>query len=210
MKRIFFPAVTVLLISFSCTAKLEDPTGDTIKDAPVPVVTEFGVMLPTTVDHETELQEEIDAHTGATVRSGLDEGTRTALADKIGSSWPNYWAAGDAICVNGIIPQFFKRTVYASSVRERLDFDLTAEDQSHYTMLLMGDMAWDQFWYINEFDLSNYVECMAPLNGLPVFHTVGNHDSATKTIYIKVTDDEGRVYTETMTRPKAFTIENYQ
>ena len=64
MKRIIFPAVTVLLISFSCTKTLEDP-------------------------------------------------------------------AEDAICVNGIIPQFFKRTVYAASVRERLDFDLTVEDQSH-------------------------------------------------------------------------------
>lgn len=40
MKRIFFPAVTVPLLSFSCTAKLEDPTGDTIKDAPAPVTIE--------------------------------------------------------------------------------------------------------------------------------------------------------------------------
>ena len=34
--------------------------------------------------------------------------------------------------------------------------------------------------------------------------------SATSTVEIKVTDDEGRVYTETMTRPKAFTIANYE
>lgn len=34
--------------------------------------------------------------------------------------------------------------------------------------------------------------------------------SATSTIEIKVTDDEGRVYTETMTRPKAFTIDTYK
>lgn len=34
--------------------------------------------------------------------------------------------------------------------------------------------------------------------------------SATSTLEIKVTDDEGRVYTETMTRPKAFTIAQYK
>lgn len=34
--------------------------------------------------------------------------------------------------------------------------------------------------------------------------------SATSTIEVKVTDDEGRVYTETMKRPKAFTIDTYK
>lgn len=34
--------------------------------------------------------------------------------------------------------------------------------------------------------------------------------SATSTLEIRVTDDEGRVYTETMTRPKAFTMETYR
>lgn len=34
--------------------------------------------------------------------------------------------------------------------------------------------------------------------------------SATSTVEIKVTDDEGRVYTETMTRPKTFSIATYQ
>lgn len=34
--------------------------------------------------------------------------------------------------------------------------------------------------------------------------------SPSSTIEIKVTDDEGRVYTETMTRPKAFTINTYK
>lgn len=34
--------------------------------------------------------------------------------------------------------------------------------------------------------------------------------SATSTLEIKVTDDEGRVYTETMTRPKPFTLEAYK
>lgn len=34
--------------------------------------------------------------------------------------------------------------------------------------------------------------------------------SASSTLVIKVTDDEGRVYTETMTRPRAFTIDSYK
>lgn len=33
---------------------------------------------------------------------------------------------------------------------------------------------------------------------------------ANSTLEVKVTDDEGRVYTETMTRPKAFTIDTYK
>lgn len=34
--------------------------------------------------------------------------------------------------------------------------------------------------------------------------------SANSTLVIKVTDDEGRVYTETMTRPRAFTMDSYK
>lgn len=34
--------------------------------------------------------------------------------------------------------------------------------------------------------------------------------SATSTLVIKVTDDEGRVYTETMTRPRAFSLDSYK
>lgn len=46
--------------------------------------------------------------------------------------------------------------------------------------------------------------------------TVTNHmfvvkaSSANSTLEIKVTDDEGRVYTETMTRPKAFVMDEYK
>ena len=34
--------------------------------------------------------------------------------------------------------------------------------------------------------------------------------SSTSTLLVKVTDDEGRVYTETMNRPKAFTLDSYK
>lgn len=39
---------------------------------------------------------------------------------------------------------------------------------------------------------------------------VAKASSANSTLEIKVTDDEGRVYTETMTRPRAFTMDSYK
>lgn len=43
-----------------------------------------------------------------------------------------------------------------------------------YAMTL-GDMAWDIFWY--RYDLTNYLaEINRDLAGLPIFHTIGNHD----------------------------------
>lgn len=156
MKRIIFPAVTVLLISFSCTKTLEDPAEDAIKDKPAPVVTEFGVMLPTTVDNEAE-EQELDAHTGATVRSGLDEGTRTALADKIGSSWPNYWAAGDAICVNGILSEALAAdSPYVGT--DRASFRVSGTLSTPYHYVYPGSA------------LSDYVDGSANLN-LPLTQT---------------------------------------
>lgn len=55
------------------------------------------------------------------------------------------------------------------------------------------------------------------VNSAPSFDPFGtNHmfkvtaSSATSTLEIKVTDDEGRVYTETMKRPKMFTLDTYK
>ena len=53
-------------------------------------------------------------------------------------------------------------------------------------------------------------------NGVTWHQSATNHifkvtaSSATSTLEIKVTDDEGREYKETMTRPKAFTIDSYR
>ena len=43
--------------------------------------------------------------------------------------------------------------------------------------LTLGDMTWDLYWYDNKYDLYSYVETInSSLNGLQIFHTIGNHD----------------------------------
>lgn len=42
--------------------------------------------------------------------------------------------------------------------------------------LTLGDLAWDQFWYDNSFDLKSYREQMADLD-LAVYNMPGNHDN---------------------------------
>lgn len=42
--------------------------------------------------------------------------------------------------------------------------------------LTLGDLAWDQFWIANGYDLTNYLKDMSALNALTVFNTIGNHD----------------------------------
>lgn len=42
--------------------------------------------------------------------------------------------------------------------------------------LTMGDLTWDEFWYTNNFLLTDYLVQMNKINA-PVFNTVGNHDN---------------------------------
>lgn len=41
--------------------------------------------------------------------------------------------------------------------------------------LTLGDLAWDQYWIPNSYDLTNYMKDIAKVNA-PVFNTIGNHD----------------------------------
>lgn len=41
--------------------------------------------------------------------------------------------------------------------------------------LTLGDIIWDQYWYVNSYGFSNYVQEVNVL-GIPVFNTMGNHD----------------------------------
>lgn len=41
--------------------------------------------------------------------------------------------------------------------------------------LTLGDMSWDNYWYSNNFDLSNSLTYMSQIN-CPVFNMIGNHD----------------------------------
>ncbi len=44
--------------------------------------------------------------------------------------------------------------------------------------ITLGDMTWDLYWYVRNFDLSDYKEFFnEQVKGLPVYHTIGNHDN---------------------------------
>lgn len=49
-----------------------------------------------------------------------------------------------------------------------------------YAMTL-GDMTWDLYWYDNNFALPQYLEEINRVDGLTIFHTMGNHDNDMKT-----------------------------
>ena len=42
--------------------------------------------------------------------------------------------------------------------------------------LTLGDMSWDVHWYVNNFDLAGYLTLANAMKGMPIFHTIGNHD----------------------------------
>ncbi len=44
--------------------------------------------------------------------------------------------------------------------------------------LTLGDLAWDSFWYSNNFALPDYLEYMNKIN-CPIFNVMGNHDNDT-------------------------------
>ena len=42
--------------------------------------------------------------------------------------------------------------------------------------LTLGDMTWDLYWYSNAYSFDEYLKDMNVIEGLQVFHTIGNHD----------------------------------
>ena len=42
--------------------------------------------------------------------------------------------------------------------------------------LTLGDMTWEYYWYRNSYALDEYVRDINALQGLQIFHTIGNHD----------------------------------
>lgn len=47
--------------------------------------------------------------------------------------------------------------------------------------ITLGDMTWDLYWYSRSYGFAQYLADMTPLKGLPVFHTIGNHDHNMRT-----------------------------
>ena len=75
----------------------------------------------------------------------------------------------------GDIPQF---QVFA---KEAMDF-VNKNPGKEYAMTL-GDMTWDIYWATTPFSFPQYLELAnSTLAGLPIFHTMGNHDNNYKTL----------------------------
>ncbi|MBQ0116031.1 MAG: calcineurin-like phosphoesterase C-terminal domain-containing protein [Bacteroidales bacterium] len=59
---------------------------------------------------------------------------------------------------------------------------VTAQSHDPVYTFLLGDTSFDQFWYCNKFDLSNYLQMMADSKyPTPVYHVMGNHDNDAST-----------------------------
>lgn len=68
------------------------------------------------------------------------------------------------------------RAQFGNFTKDVNEFMKTHTDRPIYAVTL-GDMAWDQFWYTNGYDLNNYLnDINSGISGLKVFHTIGNHD----------------------------------
>lgn len=52
---------------------------------------------------------------------------------------------------------------------------MSANSSTKFYGLTLGDLAWDQYWIPNGYDLTHYVKDIARVNA-PVFNTIGNHD----------------------------------
>ena len=65
-------------------------------------------------------------------------------------------------------------TQFATFVND-LNTYMSANSSTKFYGLTLGDLAWDQYWISNKYDLSNYMKDIAKVNTM-VFNTIGNHD----------------------------------
>ena len=52
---------------------------------------------------------------------------------------------------------------------------ISANSSTKFYGLTLGDLAWDQYWVSNGYDLTHYMKDIAKVNAM-VFNTIGNHD----------------------------------
>lgn len=52
---------------------------------------------------------------------------------------------------------------------------ISANSSTKFYGLTLGDLAWDQYWISNGYDLTHYMKDIAKVNAM-VFNTIGNHD----------------------------------
>lgn len=53
---------------------------------------------------------------------------------------------------------------------------VTANSGKKIYGITLGDMTWDLYWYSNSYALDDYLKDANAINGIQIFHTIGNHD----------------------------------
>ena len=53
---------------------------------------------------------------------------------------------------------------------------MKANSSAKVYAITLGDMTWDQFWYTNAYGFDEYLTDVNAIEGLQIFHTIGNHD----------------------------------
>lgn len=81
---------------------------------------------------------------------------------------------------------FFGDIHLANRYKDRAQFSNFTKDVNEFVRthpgtpvyaVTLGDMAWDQFWYTNSYDLKSYLaDANSGMGGIMIYHTIGNHD----------------------------------
>ncbi|MGM9748372.1 MAG: calcineurin-like phosphoesterase C-terminal domain-containing protein, partial [Candidatus Cryptobacteroides sp.] len=68
---------------------------------------------------------------------------------------------------------------------DRIQFSRFTSEINSYLMtngghkvygITLGDMTWDLYWYSNNYCFSEYLNDISVISGMPIWHTIGNHD----------------------------------
>lgn len=61
--------------------------------------------------------------------------------------------------------------------------DFSKKNPGKEYAMTLGDMTWDIYWYDNKYSFAEYLKTVnGSLEGLPIFHTMGNHDNDYKAL----------------------------
>lgn len=73
----------------------------------------------------------------------------------------------------------------ANRTNDRTQFSYFVKDVNEYISahpgekiygITLGDMTWDLYWYSNSYQFKEYLNDANKINGIDIFHTIGNHD----------------------------------
>ena len=73
----------------------------------------------------------------------------------------------------------------ANRTNDRTQFSYFVNDVNEYISahpgekiygITLGDMTWDLYWYSNNYQFKEYLNDVNKINGIDIFHTIGNHD----------------------------------